>query len=113
PLALIAGECHSGANHPRLEHRYDWSGPMTTKAIVSYDDTPNHQDAIALAKMLGHAGAELILAYVRHTTADRRDREELEGHEAEALLERGARALGDLDVERRVVVSASTAEGLA
>ena len=62
--------------------------------------------------MLADAGAELTLAYVRHTTQTERDREELEEHEAEALLERGARWLGDLEVERRVVVSASTGEGL-
>jgi hypothetical protein len=49
---------------------------------------------------------------VRHTTQALRSREELEEHEAQALLERGARWLDDLDVARRVVVSASTGEGL-
>jgi nucleotide-binding universal stress UspA family protein len=53
-----------------------------------------------------------MLAYVRHTTQAERAREELEEHEAEALLERGARWLDDLEVEQRVVVSASTGEGL-
>jgi nucleotide-binding universal stress UspA family protein len=38
--------------------------------------------------------------------------EELSQHEAEALLERGARWLDDPELERRVVVSASTGEGL-
>jgi nucleotide-binding universal stress UspA family protein len=85
---------------------------MSTKAIVSYDDTPNDHDALMLARVLGDAGAELTLAYVRHTTQTEHDREQLEEHEAEALLERGARTLGDLDVERRVVVSASTTEGI-
>jgi len=85
---------------------------MATKAIVSYDDTPNDHDALMLARVFGDAGAELILAYVRHTTQIEPDREQLEEHEAEALLERGARTLGDLDVERRVVVSPSTAEGI-
>jgi nucleotide-binding universal stress UspA family protein len=85
---------------------------MSTKAIVSYDDTPNDHDALMFARVLGDAGAEPILAYVRHTTQTERDREQLEKHEAEALLERGARTLGDLDVERRVVVSPSTAEGI-
>ncbi len=85
---------------------------MTTKAIVSYDDTPNDHDALMFARVLGDAGAQLILAYVRHTTEAERAREQLEEHEAEALLERGARTLGDLDVERRVVVSPSTAEGI-
>src|SRR2546423_1352228 len=85
---------------------------MAPKAIVSYDDTLNDQDALTLARILADAGASLTLAYVRHTTQTERDREELEEHEAEALLDRGARWLGDLDVTRRVVVSASTPEGL-
>lgn len=82
------------------------------KTIISYDDTFNDHDALMLGRVLADAGAELTLAYVRHTTQTERAREELEDHEAQALLERGARWLGDLDVERRVVVSASTAEGL-
>ncbi len=85
---------------------------MATKAIVSYDDTLNDHDALMLGRVLADAGAELTLAYVRHTTQSERSREELEEHEAEALLERGARWLGDLDIERRVIVSASTGEGL-
>jgi nucleotide-binding universal stress UspA family protein len=85
---------------------------MSTKAIVSYDDTPNDHDALMFARVLADAGAELILTYVRHTTQAEREQERLEEHEAEALLERGARTLGDLEVERRVVVSASTAEGI-
>jgi nucleotide-binding universal stress UspA family protein len=85
---------------------------MAPKTIVSYDDTLNDHDALALARVLADAGAPLTLAYVRHTTQSERSREELEEHEAEALLERGARWLGDLDVARRVVVSASTGEGL-
>jgi nucleotide-binding universal stress UspA family protein len=58
-------------------------------------------------------GIELLLAYVRHITEAERERERLEEHEAEALLERGARTLGDLDVQRRVVLSGSTAAGLS
>src|SRR5207248_3949302 len=85
---------------------------MSLNAIVSYDDTANDHDALMLGRVLAEAGAELTLAYVRHTQQSERSREELEEHEAEALLERGARWLGDLDVERRVVVSASTGEGL-
>jgi hypothetical protein len=83
-----------------------------TKAIISYDDTLNDHDALAFGRLLGQAGAELMLAYVRHTNHTERAREELEEHEAWALLERGARWLDDLDVERRVVVSASTGAGL-
>jgi nucleotide-binding universal stress UspA family protein len=85
---------------------------MAPKTIISYDDTLNDHDALALGRVLANAGAQLELAYVRHTSAAERSREELEEHEAEALLERGARWLGDLDVPRRVVMSASTGEGL-
>jgi nucleotide-binding universal stress UspA family protein len=85
---------------------------MSLNAIVSYDDTTNDHDALMLGRVLADAGARLTLAYVRHTTQSERTREELEEHEAEALLERGARWLGDEDVQRRVIVSASTGEGL-
>jgi nucleotide-binding universal stress UspA family protein len=86
---------------------------MAAKVIVSYDDTLNDHDALMFGRVLAEAGAELTLAYVRHTTQSERSREELEEHEAEALLERGARWLDDLSVERRVVVSGSTAAGLS
>jgi hypothetical protein len=85
---------------------------MAPHAIISYDDTQNDHDALMLGRVLHDAGARLTLAYVRHTAQTRRDREELEGHEAEALLERGAHWLEDPYVQRRVVLSASTAEGL-
>jgi nucleotide-binding universal stress UspA family protein len=86
--------------------------PMTPAAIVSYDDTLNDLDALMLARVLADAGTTLTLAYVRHTTQAEPDLEELEEHDAETLLQRGARWLGDLDVDRRVIVSASTAAGL-
>ena len=85
---------------------------MATKAIVSYDDTPNDHDGLMLARSLADAGAELVLAYVRHATRTDPEHEQLEESDARKLLERGARVLGDLDVERRVVVSPSTAEGI-
>lgn len=85
---------------------------MTTHAIVSYDDTPNDRDALALGSLLQEAGARLTLGYVRHATHAQPDRERLAAHEAEALLERGAASLGDLTVDRRVVISPSTGEGL-
>jgi nucleotide-binding universal stress UspA family protein len=85
---------------------------MAPHAIISYDDTQNDLDALMLGRILGDAGAKLTIAYVRHTAQVRRDREELAVHEADALLERGARWLDDPDVERRVVLSASTPEGL-
>jgi nucleotide-binding universal stress UspA family protein len=86
---------------------------MAPHAIISYDDTQNDHDALMLGRVLGDAGARLTLAYVRHAAQRRSDREELEEHEAEALLERGARWLDDDFTGRRVVLSASTAEGLA
>lgn len=85
---------------------------MAPKTIISYDDTVNDLDALALGKMLADAGAQLILAYVRHASCVEHTREELEAGEAEALLERGAEWLGDPHVERRVVISGSTGEGL-
>jgi nucleotide-binding universal stress UspA family protein len=85
---------------------------MSLTAIVSYDDTPNDRDALALGRVLAAAGAELTLAYVRHSTELEHSREALEAHAAEALLERGALALDDVPVDRRVVLSPSTGEGL-
>lgn len=85
---------------------------MSSKAIVSYDDTPNDHDALMLGRVFADAGLELTLAYVRHTTQTERQREQLEEHEAQALLQRGAQWLEDPDVERRVIVSGSTGEGL-
>jgi hypothetical protein len=83
-----------------------------TNVIVSYDATDNDHDALMLGRVLADAGARLTLAYVRHATQSEHAREELEEHEAETLLERGAHWLGDPDVQRRVVVSGSTSEGL-
>jgi nucleotide-binding universal stress UspA family protein len=85
---------------------------MAPHAIISYDDTQNDHDALMLGRILRDAGAKLTLAYVRHTTQSTSDRERLAGHDAEALLERGAQWLDDPYVERRVVLSASTGEGL-
>jgi nucleotide-binding universal stress UspA family protein len=86
---------------------------MAPHAIVSYDDTPNDHDALTLGGLLAGAGARITLAYVRHTIQARHDREQLEEHDAEELLARGARRLGDEAIARRVVVSPSTAEGLS
>jgi nucleotide-binding universal stress UspA family protein len=86
---------------------------MATHAIISYDDSQNDHDALALGRVLRDAGAELTLAYVRHAARDRAELEQLAGHEAEALLERGAAWLEDSYVERRVIMSASTGAGLS
>ncbi len=87
---------------------------MSPTALVSYDDTTSDHDALMLARVLGAAGARSILVYVRHATQVDPTREQLEEHAAQQLLDRGARWLGrpgDPDATR-VVVSASTAEGV-
>ena len=86
---------------------------MQPHAIVSYDDTQNDRDALMLGRTLHEAGARLTLAYVRHCVHDRPDDEELSHHEAHALLERGAGRLQEPEIRRRVVLHASTSEGLA
>jgi hypothetical protein len=80
--------------------------------IISYDGTPNDEDALALGKMLAPAGFTLALAYVRHSREFDDRREELAQHDAEQRLARGAALLGDPEVRRHVVISASTGEGL-
>jgi nucleotide-binding universal stress UspA family protein len=82
------------------------------KIIVSYDDTDNDRDALALGRVLGELGGEISLAYVRHTQQPDQAREALEEREAEELLRHGAEALGDESIERHVVVHASTGAGL-
>jgi nucleotide-binding universal stress UspA family protein len=85
---------------------------MPTKIIVSYDGTANEDDAIALGRVLGQAGGEVALAYVRHSQEPDLDRERLAQSEAEELLARGASLFGDADVARHVVTDRSTPEGL-
>jgi nucleotide-binding universal stress UspA family protein len=81
------------------------------KIIVSYDDTANDRDALALGDALAAAtGAELLLAYVRHHQREDTG-EALEQRDAEALLARGVEQLGR-PAESRVIVHASTADGL-
>lgn len=85
---------------------------MPPRAIISYDDTAGDHDALMLGRTLALAGASLTLAYVRHSTQSDRSREQLEEHDALALLDRGAQRLDVLGVETRVIVSPSTPEGL-
>ena len=82
------------------------------KIIVSYDDTDNDRDALALGRTLGELDGDISLAYVRHTQQPDSAREALEEKEAEELLEHGAEALGDDKTPRHVVVHASTGAGL-
>jgi nucleotide-binding universal stress UspA family protein len=86
---------------------------MAMHAIISYDDTQDDHDALMLGRVLAEAGAGLTLAYVRHAVQSRADHEQLAHHEAEALLARGADWLGQPEVDRRVIMSPSTGEGLA
>lgn len=85
---------------------------MTPTLIISYDGTPNDDDALALGRMLAPAGFSLALAYVRHSREFDLSREELAQHDAEQRLERGAALLDDVDVTRHVVFGASTGERL-
>jgi len=86
---------------------------MTTKIIVSYDGTANEDDAIALGGLFARAGAQIALAYVRHTHEPDRERETLAQTEAQELLTRGTELLGNADVATHVVTDRSTPEGLA
>ncbi len=81
---------------------------MAPRIIVSYDDTDNDRDALALGRLLAFSGAELSLAYVRHAQGGA-----LEEKEAEELLARGAAAVGAPDMPRHVVVNPGTSVGLA
>jgi nucleotide-binding universal stress UspA family protein len=81
---------------------------MATRIIVSYDDTDNDRDALALGRLLAFSGAELSLAYVRHSQGGA-----LEEAEAEKLLAHGAESVGAPDMPRHVVVNPGTSVGLA
>ena len=85
---------------------------MATNIIVSYDNTENDRDALALGRRLRDAGANVSLAYVRHIQLEAADREALEESDAQRLLSEGAELLGDPSVPRHVVIDASTGEGL-
>lgn len=80
---------------------------MALKIIVSYDDTDNDRDALALGRLLALPGAELALAYVRHSFG-----ESLDQHAAEALLARGAESVGTPDMPKYVVINPATSVGL-
>jgi nucleotide-binding universal stress UspA family protein len=86
---------------------------MSAKIIVSYDGTANEQDAITLGRLLGGAGAEVALAYVRHNPQTDSVREEIAQAEAEAVLDQGVELLGNANAKRHVVTDRSTPQGLA
>jgi nucleotide-binding universal stress UspA family protein len=80
---------------------------MALKIIVSYDDTDNDRDALALGRLLASAGAELSLAYVRHSFG-----ESLDQQAAEELLARGAESVGTPNMPKYVVINPATSVGL-
>ncbi len=84
---------------------------MTADLIISYDGTPNDDDALALGKLLAQTGSSVALAYVRHTTEFDPKREELAQYDAEQRLERGASLIG-IPVTKHVVVGAATGDVL-
>ncbi len=69
---------------------------MAPHAIVSYDDTQNDHDALMLGRILRRcrreADARVRASRQSHAAPDE---EQLSQHEADALLERGARWLED------------------
>lgn len=85
---------------------------MSADIIVSYDGTPNDDDALVLGRALAQAGATMALAYVRHAHEFDPRREELAEHDAQRRLDAGLALLGDPDLETHVVMSASTDSGL-
>jgi nucleotide-binding universal stress UspA family protein len=85
---------------------------MSADIIVSYDGTPNDDDALALGRALGAGGATMALAYVRHAREFDPERERLAQHDAERRLQSGAALLGDPSLRTHVVFSASTDGGL-
>jgi nucleotide-binding universal stress UspA family protein len=84
---------------------------MSADLIISYDGTPNDDDALALAKLLAQTGSSVTLAYVRHSTEFDPRREQVAQHDAEQRLARGA-ALLDIPVTQHILVGASTGQVL-
>jgi nucleotide-binding universal stress UspA family protein len=86
---------------------------VSTEIIVSYDGTPNDDDALTLGRMLAASGSGLALAYVRHSHEFDPRREEIAQHDAQRRLDQGAAVLDRPELPRHVVFSAATGEGLA
>jgi nucleotide-binding universal stress UspA family protein len=84
---------------------------MTPSIVVSYDGTPDDDDAIALGMVFAKAGASITLAYVRHSRLEDPKAEEREQVAADALLARGAAKFG-ADTKTCVLFDPSTAAAL-
>ena len=85
---------------------------MSSKVIVSYDGTANEEDAIALGRILGSAGAAVEIAYVRHAAEGDGEAERAAQSEAEGVLAKGLSILGDDGAQTHVVIDPSTPAGL-
>lgn len=81
------------------------------QVIVSYDGTRNDRDALALGRLLGRAGAQITLAYVRHAPESDPVREAAAQADVEHLLTVGAELL-DGTTGQQVIHDSSTAQGL-
>lgn len=81
---------------------------MALNIIVSYDDSDNDRDALALGRLLAFSGAELSLAYVRHSFG-----QSLDQQAAEQMLVRGAESVGTPDMPKYIVANPATSVGLA
>lgn len=86
---------------------------MGIEIIVSYDGTANDDDALMLGRMLAGAGANLSLAYVRHSREFDPRREEIGIHDARRRLDQGAAWLQEPEIQTHVVLNPSTSAGLA
>jgi nucleotide-binding universal stress UspA family protein len=84
---------------------------MAPRIVVSYDGTPDDDDAIALGKVFAQAGASIALAYVRHSRLEDAAAEERESRAADKLLHHGA-AQFDGEVQTYVLFDPSTAAAL-
>src|SRR6476646_8023180 len=80
---------------------------MALKIIVSYDDTDNDRDALALGRLLASAAAERASPSSRHSLA-----ETLSQKPTNSLLARGAASIGNPEMPKHVVVNPATSVGL-
>ena len=86
---------------------------MSTKIIVSYDGTANEDDAIALGRVFARAGAEVSLAYVRHSPRGRRRPRERSPRPRRRSCSTAASSCSATPTpHRHVVTDRSTPEGL-
>jgi nucleotide-binding universal stress UspA family protein len=109
-LELMAGCCQHEPKNGRQELQPEirlsqGENEMPAKIIVSYDGTANEDDAVALGRLLGQAGAQVALAYVHHTADSVGD--------TQGILNRGLSLLGDPNAQTHIVTDRSTPDGLA